>query len=282
MRHEFSLAHLTALSLPPPKLIEVAAYAGYRYVGLRLNRVTPDEPLYPLANDRALMLETKACLAHNGVNVLDIELARMGPDNGPRSYAPLLEAAAELGAAHVLTQLPDPDRNRATERFAALCDLARPLGLGIDLEFVSWTDTPDLEMAAKVLRAVDRPNAGILVDALHFARSGSSVEELKKLPREWFRYAQVCDAPARAPKTRDELIHAARFERLFPGEGGLGVREVLACLPPDIPFALEIPRASLSRLIGAEEYVRLALRAAQSYLDEPEEITDSAQWRGPG
>lgn len=272
MKREFSLAHLTALSLSPPRLVEVAARAGYPYVGLRLNRVTPNEPLYPLADDRALMMETKARLADSGVAVLDIELARMGPENDSRSYGPILEAGAELGATHILTQLPDRDRDRATEHFAALCDLARPLGLGIDLEFVSWTDTPDLEAAAKVLRAVNRTNAGIMVDTLHFARSGSSLEELRKLPREWFRYAQVCDAPAQAPKTREELIHAARFERLFPGEGALSVREILACLPPGIPFALEIPRVSLSRLIGAEEYVRLALRAAQSYLDAPEQV----------
>src|SRR3989441_771981 len=154
-----------------------------------LNRVTPSEPLYALADDRALMAETKARLADSGVAVLDIELARMGPENDPGSYVPLLEAAAELGAAHILTQLPDPEFNRAAERFAALCDLARPLGLGIDLEFVSWTETSDLDTAAKVLRAVNRTNAGILVDTLHFARSGSSLEELRKLPREGFRYA---------------------------------------------------------------------------------------------
>ena len=271
MKHEFSLAHLSALSLSPPRLVEVAARAGYRYVGLRLNRVTPNEPLYALAEDRALMKETKARLADTGVAVLDIELARMGPDHDALSYLPILEAGAELGAAHVLTQLPDPDRGRALERFVALSELARPLGLGIDLEFISWTETPDLAAAAEVLRKANQPNAGVLVDTLHFARSGSSPEELGKLPREWFRYAQVCDAPAQAPATQEEVIHAARFARLFPGEGGLPVREILACLPPAIPCALEIPRAFLSKLLGVEEYVGLALRAADKFLNAPDE-----------
>ena len=45
MRHDYSLAHLTVLSLTPPQVVEVAARAGYRYVGLRLTRVTPTEPL---------------------------------------------------------------------------------------------------------------------------------------------------------------------------------------------------------------------------------------------
>jgi sugar phosphate isomerase/epimerase len=271
MKHEFSLAHLTALSLSPPQLVEVAARAGYKYVGLRLNRVTPTEPLYALAEDRPLMAETKARLAGNGVAVLDIELARMGPDRDARSYLPILEAAAELGAAHVLAQLPDPDRARALERFGTLCELARRYGLGVDLEFISWTETPDLSVAARMLREADQPNAGMLVDTLHFARSGSSLEDLRALPRKWFRYTQVCDAPAQGPATREEIIHAARFARLFPGEGGLGVREILACLPPGIPCALEIPRAFLSKLLGVEEYVKLALRAADNYLNASDE-----------
>jgi sugar phosphate isomerase/epimerase len=271
MKYEFSLAHLSALSLPPPQLVEVAARAGYKYVGLRLNRVTPTEPLYALAEDRPLMAETKARLAGTGVAVLDVELARMGPDRDARSYLPILEAAAELGAAHVLAQLPDPDRARALERFGTLCELARRFGLGVDLEFISWTETPDLSAAARVLREADQPNAGMLVDTLHFARSGSSLEDLRALPHKWFRYTQVCDAPAQGPATREEIIHAARFARLFPGEGGLGVREILACLPPGIPCALEIPRAFLSKLLGVEEYVKLALRAADNYLNASDE-----------
>jgi len=271
MRHDFSLAHLTALSLPPQRLVETAARAGYRYVGLRLTRVTLDEVLHPLITDRAMMNETKARLADTGVGVLDIELARMGPEQDAQSFLTLLEAGAELGARHVIAQLPDPDRERATERFAKLCDLAKPLGLGIDLEFPSWTETPDMATATEVLRAVNRPNAGMLIDILHFRRSNSSLEDLRKLPREWFRFAHVCDAPKESPTTREGLIHAARAERLFPGEGGLGVREVLACLPADIPYALEIPRASLARVLGEEGCALVALRAAENHLNDRED-----------
>jgi sugar phosphate isomerase/epimerase len=267
MKHDYSLAHLTVLALTPPHMVDVAARAGYRYVGLRLNRVTLAEPLYPLITDRALMKETKARLADTGVSVWDIELARMDPGNDAHSYLPLLEAGAEIGARHVVTQVPDPDRERATERFAAICDLARPLGLGVDLEFPSWTETPDLATAAKILHAVNRPNAGILIDTLHFDRSNSDVEELKKLPREWFRFVHVCDAPKEKPKTRDGLIHTARSERLFPGDGGIDVRGILACLPPGIPYALEIPGDTLAAKIGLEEYARLAIRRAEEHLD---------------
>lgn len=84
----------------------------------------------------------------------------------------------------------DTDMVRATERFGRLCDLAQSRGLRVNLEFIPWMAIPDLTTAS-VLRSVNRPNAGMLVDTLHFDRSDSSIEELKTLPREWFRYAHV-------------------------------------------------------------------------------------------
>jgi sugar phosphate isomerase/epimerase/4-hydroxyphenylpyruvate dioxygenase-like putative hemolysin len=266
-RHDYSLAHLTALSLSPPELVEAAADAGYRYVGLRLTRVTPQEPHYPLATDPALMRTTKVRLAATGIEVLDVELARISPDDDPREFLRFLEAGAELGARHVITQLPDPDRARKIERFAQLCELAQPLGLTIDLEFPSWTETPDLREAVRVVRAADQSNAGILVDLLHFARSGSSLADLRQLPAGWFHFVHVCDAPPGVPATNEGLIHTARFERLFPGEGGIDVHGVLDALPPGLPYALEIPRATLVAQVGGKEHARMAIATARGYLD---------------
>lgn len=264
--HRYSVAHLSALTLSPPELVSAAADAGYDHVGIRLTRVTPDEPHYPIATDPALLRETKARLADTGVRVLDIELARVGPHDDPRAFQRYLEVGADLGARHVITQLPDANRDRKTEHFALLCDLARPLDLTIDLEFPSWTETPNLTEATYVLRNADRVNGGMLVDLLHFARSQSSVAELRALPREWFHFAHVCDAPARVPTTVEGLIHTARYERLFPGEGGIDVRGILAALPPSIPYALEIPRASLTAQIGERECLRRALTATRAHL----------------
>ncbi|HEX6358097.1 MAG TPA: TIM barrel protein [Actinophytocola sp.] len=266
LHHDYSLAHLTALSLSPPELVDAAASGGYRYVGLRLTRVTAEEPHYPLATDPALMRATKARLAATGVEVLDIELARIGPHDRPADFLRILETGAELGARHVITQLPDPDPVRKVDHFAELCDLARPLGLTLDLEFPSWTETADLTEAVRVLRAADRPNAGILIDLLHFARSASNVAELRDLPREWFHFAHVCDAPAEIPTTTAGLIHTARFERLSPGEGGIDVAGILAALPPGIPYTLEIPRATLVAQVGATEHARLALATTRRHV----------------
>jgi sugar phosphate isomerase/epimerase len=244
-------------------------------VGLRVTRVTPDEVLYDLARDKALMRETKARLVATGVVVNDVELFRMDPTLGPEDFIPELEATAELGGQHVIAQVPDPDRERATERFARLCDLAKPLGIFVSLEFPHWTETGNLATATQVMRAVNRTNAGILVDMLHFGRSDSSIDELAKLPREWFRFAHVCDAAKEVPPTLAGIIHTARDERQFPGEGGIDVRGILAALPQDIPYALEIPRVALTKAVGPEEVARLALLVSRSQLDVGDEFADT-------
>jgi sugar phosphate isomerase/epimerase len=277
MKREYSLAHLTVLSLSPPHLVEVAARTGYDFVGVRMTRVTPAEVLYPLATDRALRDETKVRMADTGVRIHDIELLRMDPTLDADHFLPCLEAGAELGARHAIAQLPDPDRERATARFARLCDLAKPLNIFVSLEFPHWTETGNLAEATKVVRAVNRSNAGVLVDMLHFGRSDSSLDELAKLPREWFGFAHVCDAAKEVPPTMAGIIRTARDERQFPGEGGIEVREILACLPPDIPYALEIPRATLTKAVGPEGVARLALLVAKSHL----ETTQDGSMREP-
>ena len=132
----------------------------------------------------------------------------------PTSFVGLLEAAAAIGARHVVGQLPDPDRSRAIDHFGRLCDLAGDFGLTVDLEFPSWMEVGDLDAAADVVADVGRSNAGIVVDALHFFRSSSSLEELASLPTEWFRFVQLCDAPVAIPPTVDEVIHDARAARV--------------------------------------------------------------------
>ncbi len=268
MDTEFSLAHLTTLQLTPPEMVKIAAKTGYQYVSLRMTAVTPNERTYPLMDDHAMMKTTKELMADTGVRVHDIELARLDPETGPEAYIPFLEAGRELGARAVIAQLHDADRDRATERFAHLCDLANPLGLTVDLEFLTWTDNSDLMTSAGVLKAVNRSNAGLLVDTLHFERSNCSLDDLKNLPREWFHFVHLCDAPKESPTTKEGLIHAARSERYFPGEGGLNLREILDCIPT-ARYSLEIPNDDRLKAWGAEEYARRAIRAAKEFIDHP-------------
>jgi sugar phosphate isomerase/epimerase len=262
MSHTFSLAHLSALELTPPELVMVAGEAGYDYVGLRLVAVTPGGAAWDLKRDRRMMAMTRACMNDTGVGVLDVELARLEPDTDIESFRSCLEGGAELGAKHVLTQGDDPDLDRLADRYAALCEMAAPLGLSCDIEFIPWLRTRTLADAVALVRAAGKDNGGVMIDTLHFARAGCRPEELDGLPASWFRYMQLCDAPRQRPPTLEGLLYAAREERLFPGEGELELVEVLRRLPKDIPIAIEIPTETLAFTAPPEERARLAREAS--------------------
>jgi sugar phosphate isomerase/epimerase len=266
MTRAFSLAHLTMLSLPPPQLIETAARAGYQFVSLRPIPVgAPNEPLYPLGTDAALLARTKAALAATGIGLLDIEVARIIKEAKPRDYLPALAAAAELGGRHVLSSAWCDDRPYILDFFGELCDLAQPFGLTVDLEFVTWSGVRTLDEAVEVVSAARRPNAGIVIDTLHFDRCHAELEKLSALPREWFHFAQISDAPATYSTEREELIRIGRAERLYLGEGGIDVASILGRLPP-VPLSIEIPNVAKLESLGAEQYARLCIETARSFL----------------
>jgi sugar phosphate isomerase/epimerase len=266
---EFSLAHLTLLHCAPPELTEIAARAGYEYVSYRpiaLGLAT--EPQYPLACDRAMLARTKAALRATGVRLLDIELARIYAGVDVAEYLPALEVAAELGGRHVLSSIWCEDMSFARDRFAQLCELAGPLGLTVDLEFVTFAGVRNLSEAAQIVSASGCRNAGICIDTLHFDRSGCKVRELDGLPRKWFHYAQVCDGPEDWSPQERELKRVAREERLFLGEGGIDVRGILEHLPR-IPYSLELPNARLLAALGPVEFARRCLQTARRHLAAP-------------
>lgn len=269
MKNQFSLAHLTVLGCAPPEMTYIASRAGYDFVSLRFIPLwTPGEPAY-LPEDKFMIRKTKAALAETGVKMLDLELARILSDNDPKSYVPAMEVAAELGARHVISSAWTADRNDRSfliERFSEICDLAKPFGLTVNLEFPSFSRLTNLQEAADIVRASNRPNGGIMIDTLyiHFSRVG--LEELDELPRAWFNLAHICDAPGEIPTTREGFVHIARDARLYLGDGAIDVAAILDRMP-QMPYSIELPNVAQVRELGYEEHARLCLRKAKRYLE---------------
>lgn len=267
MTRQFSLAYLTVLGCPPDEMIEIAARAGYDFVSLRpIYMGLPGEPNYSLADNKALMRRTKKALADTGIKLLDIELARIYDGVDPKRYLPSMEAAAELGGRHVLSSIWTDDRNFAIERFAELCDLAKPLGLTVELEFVPIASVSNLAGVLDVLHTVKRDNAGVMIDMHHFHRSGDKVEDLDAVPREWFRFLHLCDAPAKIPDSVEEMTYILREARLYVGEGGIDIAGIVNRLP-EIPCSIELPNTKRSKELGFEEFARRCLQSAKAYFE---------------
>lgn len=267
MTRTYSLAQLTALPLDPPRLVQLTADIGAQACGVRLLPASPGGPAYPLMDDAPLLRETLARIAGTGVQVLDLEIIRVAADFEVAPYLAFMETGQRLGARHILVAGDDPDEARFTANFASLCDAAAKFGLTCDLEFMPWTCVPHLAAASRITAAADRPNGGILVDALHFARSASTLAQVGHLPRHRLHYAQICDGLVPGPTTIEELVFDARCARLLPSEGGIDLKALFDALPHDLPVSIEVPHDLRAPAMGYAAWARAALQATRRVIE---------------
>jgi sugar phosphate isomerase/epimerase len=272
MTRIYSMAYLTSNMCTPPQAVRLAAELGYAWVGLRLLPNMAGAPQQFLIGQPEVLRETIAAQQDTGVGIFDLEIIRIGDSFDERAYVPLLEAGAALKAKAVLVAGDDSDEARLTEGYARLCELMKPYGMTADLEFMPWTAVPDVKAALRIINAAGKPaNAGILIDALHFDRSSSTLEDIRAIPRELLHYAQICDAPTRTQIGRDftveEMIHTARCERLLPGEGGIDLKSLFAMLPQDLPISVEVPNEAGMARFGQAEWARQSLVASRALLE---------------
>lgn len=267
MAHKLSLAFLTIFELGPVEAIRVAASAGYDMVGLRLlPAAASGEPDYPLLTDDGLMQEVRAALDDTGVAVGDVEIIRLKAANDWGLFDRFCDRCAELQARHVLVAGDDPERQRLTESFARFCGLAASRGLTADLEFMPWTSVPDLASAMQIIDGAGSENGGVLVDALHFDRSPTTLAEIAALPRQRVNYAQLCDGAIPYDDTTEGLIRVARGERLFPGDGGIDLMGLVGSLPADVTISVEIPNRALAARMDARGRAEMAIATTKATL----------------
>jgi sugar phosphate isomerase/epimerase len=227
-------------------------------VGLRLIPIDrPGEPKHLLPAGSRILRDVKRAMADAGIRLLDIEVAMIRDGVDPHAYVPMFEAAAELGAKYVLTNVYTPDRAAAIDGLHTMCDLASPFGLAPVVEFVSFSAIATLPQAVDLIAAARRPEVGILFDMLHFHSTHGAAADLALLPPDRLAYVHMDDGPAEVPATVDELRRIAREARVFPGEGGADFANILPSLPDDIPYAVEVTNPARAREMGAVEYARL-------------------------
>ena len=263
---KLSLAHLTVLAAKPLELIELAEKAGFDAVGLRIVPPLPGDTITPVVGDIPLQREIKRRLSVSDVSILGVEAVWLMPESSVDALKPALEVGAELGAKNLLIVGNDPDRVRLIDRFGALCKACAAFGLRPMLEFIPYSQVKSLTEAHDVLTAAEAANAGLLVDALHLSRSGGSPADISRYPQALFPYAHLCDAVAEPPAA-ENLRKEARGEKLYPGEGGLWLKEFVRAFPMDTPLEVEAPSARHAHLSLAER-AELAARRTRELLEQ--------------
>ena len=260
-----SLAHLTVLDLPPPAVIRVAAEAGCRAAGA------------------AAAAGGAGCGGVSAAGRPGAAAGDAGGDGGDRGRGRRprdRHAAAGTPASPILPALL---RGRREARRAACAGRRLRSGRGA---------------ADRELRRLLRGGGGFRPDrrpGIHaldqYAGPGRrDPRGARRGPAEW-RHPGGCAAsrplaepgggyrhgarrmaahtgssatrrPER-PTTTEGLLHTARAERLFPGEGGLDLAPLVRAMPAGIPVSLEIPTLALAKTMGPEARVRRAAMAAR-------------------
>lgn len=251
MNYRFSLAYLTVMDVQPLEAVQIAADTGYQHVGLRLWPAGTEAP-FPIFTDKQVYQATQQALKDTGVTVADIEIIRLNAQFQAANTKAFLECGAGLGAKNILVAGDDPDLNRCADKFAEFCELAAQYGMTADLEFMPWTQVPNLNAAMQVINQAQQPNAGLLIDAVHFARSATTLTEIAAVDPKLIHYVQFCDASVNYEHTTEALIHTARAERLMPGDGDIDLLGLLKAVPKDLVLSLEIPQKERSKTVSAE------------------------------
>jgi len=262
--NRLSLAPVTINELDPPALIAAAHEAGFASVDLRVLGAPGAAPVTPVVGNRPMIAAVAAALADTGVTLFSATGVWLVPGFSLDDAVPALEIAARLGAEYFLVVGNDPDEPRMTENLGRLADAAAACRLRLALELMPYIAVNSLAKAHRLVATVGAPNLGLLIDALHLARSGGTPAEVAAVPPERIAYLQLCDAPATLPRgmaLRQESLTA----RLYPGQGRLPLMALMDALPAGIVVDVETPVAA-DRALPAAERAALALSATQHFL----------------
>ena len=237
-RRLLSLASGVLPEFTPIQTAEAAIAAGYGGVGIWVE---------PSTWNAETTREVRKRVTDAGVVVLDVDVVwiKPGPDN-PDHFL-IIDAGAEIGARNVLVVSSDPDPGATAAKLSRLVDHATALGMRASLEFAAFTEVKTLAAALDVLARTGRDEAGLLIDPLHFARTGGMPADLAAVDAKRFAYAQFCDAAATGPSPHDTnaIVHEALDLRLLPGEGALPLGALLDALPPMTPLSIELSSKTL-------------------------------------
>ena len=245
----------------PAQLIECAAASDFDFGGMWCERET-----WAPATTKAIRAQARDA----GVELLDCEVAWIMPGPPDPWLTELVAIAAELGARNLLCVSSDPDMAATTAKLQAMVDAAKGTGVRVNLEFGIFTEVKTIHMARAVLEAVEGESKALLVDTLHWARSGGTAEELAAIPPEWLSYCQPCDAPAQGPDLTsfDAIIDDAINRRMPLGQGGLPLAAMIDALPAHLPMAIEERSAALRDAFpDLKERARECARTSRAWLD---------------
>ena len=105
-----------------------------------------------------------------------------------------------------------------------LCEISSAHGVSLGFEFLGQTDcsVPTLDLAAEIVREVNRKDLGVVIDSFHFYAGNSTFEMIETLDPDLIQIFHINDAEDR-PRLELEDRH-----RLLPGLGILPLKQMIS------------------------------------------------------
>ena len=160
------------------------------------------------------------------------------------------------------------DVEEAAESFAGLCTRAAEHDLLVHIEWLPWSQIPDLATALRIVQLAGQPNGGLNIDAWHLVRSGVSVDELADVPGSSILGVQLDDGPL---QPEPNLVEATLHQRRLPGDGEFDLHGIVGALRHSgttAPIGVEVFSDALHARPPAEA-ADAAARATRAVLGAP-------------
>lgn len=171
--------------------------------------------------------EIRSTLSSLGLGVTDILYLAVTDDrSGDEAIAERrLADALALGASWCLVAVPEPVGDvEVRHRLRDLGDRFGAEGVKLAIEFTSYAHLADLASTVELCEEVGWDRCGVVLDSLHFFRSGADWDSLGGLANDQIAYVQLADAPSEPPAS---LREESRNGRMLPGAGGLPLADLL-------------------------------------------------------
>jgi 4-hydroxyphenylpyruvate dioxygenase len=130
--------------------------------------------------------------------------------------------------------------DRAADDFRELGERAAKRGLRVGYEALAWgRHVNDHRDAWEVVRRVDHPNVGLILDSFHTLGRKLDPETIRRIPGDRIFFVQLADAPL----IEMDLLYWSRHFRNMPGEGDLDITAFMRAVMAtgyEGPVSLEI------------------------------------------
>jgi sugar phosphate isomerase/epimerase len=185
----------------------------------------------------------------------------------------LLEAAATLRAWQVVARadvsLPGVSPAAMLDDWVVLAEQTRGVGAQLVLEPEPWSNLPTVERASRFVATAGHPNGGLLLDAMHALRGGSTLASIRHgLAPSTLAAVELSDGLMDTPNGMT-LADESRLGRYLPGVGAWdipGFIRTVRDLGFDEPWGVEV-RTPAHRALPIADALRTAAAATRAVLD---------------